>query len=400
MRNYSVTIRKIRGVKGLLSSTALFDNEKIAELAKEYNFDWHSRKIFFNPFFRALILFQIDNSSSLRDWGSSINNSALYRFVGAHMDVSVPALSMALAKKDPEIFIDILRDLMIEINYLSSIQKLGRDISKVFKEIQDLLTNTNIFDSTTWELSSKLCKWAKYSNKQAGIRAHLKLNSGYGGVEKLIITSAKDNDTKYFEDFLNLDQDSQQIYLFDCGYKKLTTYDKITDSSNYFVTKLHGQILYDIIEVISNKTKILANGFELHSDNRVRIGTGRNQAKNTYRIIIGKDSYGNDLKILTNMVDLSVEQIVLLYQYRWTIEIVFRWLKHSLKLKRFISNSANGIVIQILIALIVYCLLVLRNKKYKQLSVHKLLLELENIKEEIMFIAGVEFGILIGRGFK
>ena len=99
-------------------------------------------------------------------------------------------------------------------------------------------------------------------------------------------------------------------------------------------------------------------------------------------------------------MELSTEQIVLLYQYRWTIEILFRWLKHSLKLKRFISNSTNGIVIQILIALIVYCLLVFRNKEYKQLSVHRLLRELNNIRDEMMFIAGAEWGILVGSGFK
>jgi len=400
MKNYSIGYRQFGGVKGLMNTFGFFDEETLTELAKKYNFDWHSRKIFFEPFFRALILYQIDSCNSLRDWGLSINKNALYAVTGARMEVSVPALSMALAKKEPDIFMEILRDLMSEINQLSSMQKLGRDVSKTFKQIQDLLTNTKIFDSTTWDLSPNLCKWAKYSDKQAGIRAHIKLNTGYGGLEKLIITSARDNDSIYFGEFLDLKNNQKQIYLFDCGYRKLTTYDDITKSTNYFVTKLHTQISFEIIEILSNGPKKFVNGFVLESDNKVTIGKGKNQAKNIYRIIIGKDAYGNDLKILTNMLELSTEQIVLLYQYRWTIEILFRWLKHSLKLKKFISNSANGIVIQILIALIVYCLLVLRNKQYKQLSVHRLLRELNNIRDEMMFIAGAEWGILVGRGFK
>lgn len=397
MKNRRIRIRQIGGVKGLMNALRLFDENALAKLAEKYNFDWHSRKIFFEPFFRALVLYGIDESKGLRNWGFSVKNDPLYRIAGAQMEVSVPALSMALATKSPKIFMEILGNLMAEVNRLSSKHRIGRDITDALKGIEGLLTNTNIFDSTTWNLSPKLHEWAKYSDNQAGIRAHLKLNNGYGGLEKLIITSAKDNDNMYFEDFLNLEQASNQIYLFDCGYMKLTTYDNITDSSNYFVTKLHGNISYNVVKILTNKTKKLSSGWEVYLDEQVTLGEGKNSTKYTYRIIDCRDPYNNKLKILTNMLELPVEKIVLLYQYRWTIEIVFRWLKHSLKLKRFISTSPNGIVIQLLVALIVYCLLILHNTQNNVFSVQKLLNELRIILHEMIFIAGIEMGIMLER---
>jgi hypothetical protein len=401
MMNGIIRIRQIGGVKGLMNALKVFDEKALAELAEKYNFDWHSRKIFFEPFFRALVLYGIDESKGLRNWGFSVKNDPLYRIAGATMEVSVPALSMALANKNPNIFMEILGNLMTEVNRLSSKNRIGRDTTEALKGIESLLTNTEIFDSTTWNLSPKLHDWAKYSDNQAGIRAHLKLNSGYCGVEKLVITSAKDHDNMYFEDFLNLEQDSNRIYLFDCGYMNLTTYDNITDSSNYFVTKLHGSISYKVVKILTNKTKQLSSGWEVYLDEKVTLGNGKNRTKCTYRIVDCRDPYNNKLKILTNMLELPVEKLVLLYQYRWTIEIVFRWLKHSLKLKRFISTSPNGIVIQLLVGLIVYCLLILHNTQNKALSVQKLLNELRIILHEMIFIAGIEMGIMLEReGFQ
>ena len=51
-----------------------------------------------------------------------------------------------------------------------------------------------------------------------------------------------------------------------------------------------------------------------------------------------------------------------MYHYRWTIEIVFRWLKQLLQLDHLMSHDPTGIVRQILTALIVWGLLVVANQ--------------------------------------
>ena len=61
--------------------------------------------------------------------------------------------------------------------------------------------------------------------------------------------------------------------------------------------------------------------------------------------------------LATNLTDVPAEVIVLLYRFRWLIELFFRWLKCVLSCRHLISQSANGIQIQMYCALIA-CLLV------------------------------------------
>jgi len=64
-----------------------------------------------------------------------------------------------------------------------------------------------------------------------------------------------------------------------------------------------------------------------------------------------------EIVVATNLLDVPAETIALLYRYRWMIELFFRWLKCVLQCRHLLSQSANGIEIQMYCALIA-CLLV------------------------------------------
>ena len=66
---------------------------------------------------------------------------------------------------------------------------------------------------------------------------------------------------------------------------------------------------------------------------------------------------GKILRVLSNDLDASAEDIADLYKHRWQIELFFRWVKQNLKIKKFLGASENAIRIQIAIALIAYLLL-------------------------------------------
>lgn len=59
---------------------------------------------------------------------------------------------------------------------------------------------------------------------------------------------------------------------------------------------------------------------------------------------------------LTNNMELSAEQIALLYKKRWQVELFFKWIKQHLKIKSFWGTSENAVRIQIYTAIITYCL--------------------------------------------
>lgn len=58
------------------------------------------------------------------------------------------------------------------------------------------------------------------------------------------------------------------------------------------------------------------------------------------------------LRIATNLLDVPAEIIALMYRYRWTIEIFFRFFKHMLGCRHLLSRSQNGIEIQTYCAII------------------------------------------------
>ena len=63
------------------------------------------------------------------------------------------------------------------------------------------------------------------------------------------------------------------------------------------------------------------------------------------------------LRIATNLLDVPAEIIALIYHYRWTIEIFFRFFKHLLGCRHLLSQSKDGIEIQSYCAIIA-CMLI------------------------------------------
>jgi IS4 transposase len=66
---------------------------------------------------------------------------------------------------------------------------------------------------------------------------------------------------------------------------------------------------------------------------------------------------GKVLRILCNNLDASAGEIAELYKRRWAIELFFRWVKQTLKIRRFLGTSENAVRIQIAVALIAFLLL-------------------------------------------
>jgi len=77
---------------------------------------------------------------------------------------------------------------------------------------------------------------------------------------------------------------------------------------------------------------------------------------------------GKILRIVTNDLDAPAEEIAGLYKQRWQIELFFRWVKQTLRIRHFVGISENAVRIQIAVALIAF--LILRMAKVVQKAVH------------------------------
>jgi IS4 transposase len=105
-----------------------------------------------------------------------------------------------------------------------------------------------------------------------------------------------------------------------------------------------------------------------------------------------RQTNGQEITLLSSLIDLSADQICLLYRYRWTIEIVFRWLRQTLELEHLTSHDPVGILRQILTALIVWGLLVIANQDSGKLSPKQLWRQLQADIHQAVF----EYGCCLG----
>ena len=72
------------------------------------------------------------------------------------------------------------------------------------------------------------------------------------------------------------------------------------------------------------------------------------------------------VSLLTNDMDMEVEDIVAIYRKRWEIELLFKQLKQNFPLRYFYGESANAIKIQIWVTLIANLLLMVMQRRIKR----------------------------------
>ncbi len=333
-----------------------------AEAADRADYDWHAHKLTFEKHFKALIVRQF-KGGSLNTLAYDLKHDPLYALHGAKVEISAAGLSKAHANRPIEPYLELLDEVLRRVNQRSVADKVLGAVDQVtLKAISHLLEQTRIFDATTLELPSKIARWAQKGEQSAGIKVQLRLAGGYGGLDRVMLTPKPGNDSPYFLNLLDLEADAGHIYLFDTGYFDLETYQHLLDSGNHFVTVLHDNIHYEVIAEQPVTESHLSNGYTVHSDRQVYIGSGKNRQPDVYRLIDATDSRGKRMLLLTDSLSWTAEQICQLHMYRWTVETVVRWLKSQLEIDQLISYSPHGVQMQVVVALIVYGLLVLSHE--------------------------------------
>jgi len=175
-------------------------------------------------------------------------------------------------------------------------------------------------------------------------------------------------------------------YVFDLGYYDYAWWAKLDAAQCRIVTRFKGYTpLHPVEELtVPEDTNILSDriGFLPHRQAKSR----RNPMQNAVREICVSTDSGKILRILTNDLDASAQEIADLYKRRWAIELFFRWVKQTLKITRFLGTSANAVRIQIAVALIAF--LLLRLAQATQKAVHSQLAFARLIRTNLIQPAG------------
>lgn len=159
-----------------------------------------------------------------------------------------------------------------------------------------------------------------------------------------------------------------RCYVEDRGYAKFKLFNEIVAAGSSYVCRLRDNSRYEIEEQRPLVAEDVEAGIVL--DALVRLGNSREPADrpdHPLRLVVLKTTphtkrhHGPPttgvLLIATNLLELPAWIIGLIYRYRWTIEVFFRFFKHVLGCRHLLSRDPVGIEIQTYCAIIA-CMLI------------------------------------------
>jgi hypothetical protein len=203
-------------------------------------------------------------------------------------------------------------------------------------------------DATVISLCLSLFPWAKFRGNKGGVKIHTLLDHDGNIPAFATITEAKTHDSCMVKQF---DLPKGSIVVFDRGYFSFEWFLSLCDKGIFFVTRLKKNIVYKVVERQSVDKK---SG--VTSDHIIEI-TSKKGVLCLRRIRYRDPESGNIYEFLTNHFQLTAKTVADIYKERWKIELFFKEIKQNLRIKRFVGNSENAVLIQIYTTLTVYLLL-------------------------------------------
>ena len=200
----------------------------------------------------------------------------------------------------------------------------------------------------------KMCHWAKWNGRIRGMKMHVVYDPKADCPRTVEITPATVNDVEIGR---LVAIEAGATYVFDKGYYHFGWWKKINDAKAFFVTRTKANTSFRVSKHRYVR-KSIGDGFRIIDDAEVRLTSkGDSRLPMPLRRIRVKRDKGGTIALITNDMQRTAVEIAALYKGRWQIELLFRWIKQHLNIRKFLGNNDNAIRLQLFAAMIAYLLL-------------------------------------------
>lgn len=221
---------------------------------------------------------------------------------------------------------------------------------------QDGQVLVQLLDATPIPLRDLRFQWAEADARLRGLKLHLLYDPEAQAPVRFALTGAKASDLSYARE---LPLEPGATYVFDKGYYDFRWWQDIAEAGAFFVTRLKGNAYRRQFD------ERKAEGEHILADRRLKLGHRRPRGgaplnplwQTELREVVVERPQSKPLLLVTNDLQRPAAEIAALYKQRWDIELLFKWLKQNLKIKRFLGRNENAVKIQIYVALIAFILL-------------------------------------------
>lgn len=290
--------------------------------------------------FVALLYGQLSGAVSLREIETALSShrARLYH-IGARA-VSRSTLADANARRPATVFATLFAHMVTRSD--PALRRKTRDAVR-------------LIDATGLPLGRLSTHWARFSSVFCGAKAHIVYDPDADRPLYLAVTAAKVPDIVVAK---TMPIEPGATYVFDKGYHDYAWWAALDASGCRFVTRRKVNTPFAV-----EQERAVADGGNVEADRVGRLparlaASRRNpMATKPVREITVRIETGKTLRLLTNDLVASATEIADLYKRRWQVELFFRWVKQTLRIRHFLGTSENAVRIQITVALIAFLLL-------------------------------------------
>lgn len=338
---------------------SLIPKELLNQVVEEENSDRYYKKLKTSDHFICMFYAVLTRNSSLREVCKNIG-LIITKLIPFGMK-QLPArstLSDANRKRSYRVFEQLYKGLYSY--YRASLVGNWLDIGG---EVD--LSRVEVFDSSTVTLFKEILRGAGRNplngKKKGGAKIFAKMNLAEGVPNFICIRSAATNENMFLK---VMDLPEHGIAVFDKGYNRYSCFEKWDSSNRYFVTRKKDNARYEVVSEFD-----CTHAMDIIKDQIISLSYREKGVSRTVeaRLVVYADpESGETLEFITNLKGLDALTIALLYKNRWVIEVLFKQIKQNFELRYFLSDSENGIKIQIWVALILNLLFTVLHKRIKE----------------------------------
>jgi hypothetical protein len=301
-----------------------------------------NRELFFDQYAALLLLYFFNPIlTSLRGLGQASGLKNVQRATGCRR-TSLGSLSEASRVFDAECLKPIISELAAKAVPL----KTGREVQA--------LKNLTAVDGSLLPALPRMAwaLWLDQSHRAA--KMHLAFEVFSGVPRDLTVTDGNASERQQLRRMLT----SDRLYVMDRGYAEYQLFQDILDAGSSFIGRLRDNAVWEVVEERPLSEEATAAG--VRRDLVVRLGCEKSgqvlrQVLRVVEVETGKtDSRGQPevLLLVSDRRDLPADLIALAYRYRWAVELFFRWFKCILGCTHLLSQSPNGVQLQVYAAII------------------------------------------------
>jgi hypothetical protein len=301
--------------------------------------------------FVAMLFCQLGGAKSLREiCGGLAASEGKLRHLGLPAAPPRSTLAYANEHRPWQLYEELFQQLLTQCRAVAVQQSAG---SHKFRFKHKLIS----VDATVIDLCASVFDWARFRRTKGAVKLHLLLDHDGFLPCYAVITEGKHHEVRVAR---QMQYESGTLLVMDRGYNDYGWFADLTQQGVYFVTRMKDNADYLVLE-----ERELPRRKGLLRDQVICFYQQAREGKQCYfrRIEFYDEEQDRVLVFVTNHLTLAAATVAEVYKQRWQIELFFKALKQSLRIKTFVGTSANALKTQIWAALIAILLI-----KYLQLK--------------------------------